>query len=127
VNIRHECLVNCNNQKQDATLAQIRPFEVKPDFMEPIPLPSYVHYELLLQLLERQTSFAVNQKPAVREQVHQLIITLRKALAQQKQLEQSCQRANLPVEYRWSLNSVRFEAEDSPDVFPLSHKPEVSK
>jgi hypothetical protein len=95
--------------------------------MEPIPLPSYVHYELLLQLLERQTAFAVNQKPAVREQVHQLIVTLRKALAQQKQLEQSCQRANLPIEYRWSLNSVGLEPEHSPQVFPLDHKPEVSK
>lgn len=95
--------------------------------MEPIPLPSYVHYELLLQLLERQTSFAVSQTPAVREQVHQLISTLRKALAQQKQLEQSCQRANLPIEYRWSLNSVRLEPENSPNVFPLAEKPEVSK
>ena len=95
--------------------------------MEPIPLPSYIHYELLLQLLERQTSFAVSQKPAVREQVHQLIGTLRKALAQQKQLEQSCQRANLPVEYRWSLNSASLEADNSPDIFPLGSKPEVSK
>lgn len=72
--------------------------------MEPIPLPSYIHYELLLQLLERQTWFAVNQKSPQQEQVQQLIITLRKALAQQRQLEASCQRANLPVEYRWSLN-----------------------
>jgi uncharacterized membrane protein YccC len=95
--------------------------------MEPIPLPSYIHYELLLQLLERQTSFAVNQKPAVREQVHQLISTLRKALAQQRQLEQACQRANLPVEYRWSLNSASLEPEASSDVFPVSKKPEVSK
>ncbi|HEY9891526.1 MAG TPA: DUF5340 domain-containing protein [Candidatus Sericytochromatia bacterium] len=95
--------------------------------MEPIPLPSYVHYELLLQLLERQTSFAASQKPAVREQVHQLISTLRKALAQQKQLEQACERANLPVEYRWSLNSVSFDSETPTDVFPLSPKPEVSK
>ena len=95
--------------------------------MEPIPLPSYVHYELLLQLLERQTSFAVNQKPAAREQVHQLISTLRKALAQQRQLEETCQRANLPIEYRWSLNSVPAEQEQSPDVFPLTNKPEVSK
>jgi hypothetical protein len=95
--------------------------------MEPIPLPSYIHYELLLQLLERQTSFAANQKPAVREQVHQLISTLRKALAQQKQLEQSCLRANLPIEYRWSLNSPNYESEPSPEVFPLSQKPEVTK
>lgn len=94
--------------------------------MEPIPLPSYVHYELLLQLLERQTSFAVNQQPAVREQVHQLISTLRKALAQQRQLEQSCQRANLPVEYRWSLNNANLDQERSPDIFPLGQKPEVT-
>ncbi|MEO8890006.1 MAG: DUF5340 domain-containing protein [Coleofasciculaceae cyanobacterium] len=94
--------------------------------MEPIPLPSYVHYELLLQLLERQTSFAASQKPAVREQVHQLISTLRKALAQQKQLEKACERANLPVEYRWSLNNSSFDAA-STEVFPLNPKPEVSK
>jgi hypothetical protein len=79
--------------------------------MEPIPLPSHIHYELLLQLLERQTTFAVSQKPAVREQVHQLIATLRKALAQQKQLEAACDRANLPVDYRWSLNNANSETE----------------
>ncbi len=96
--------------------------------MEPLPLPSYVHYELLLQLLERQTLFAANQQPVVREQVQQLIITLRKALAQQKQLEGSCQRNNIPIEYRWSLNNVGFELADSTDVFPLDHqKPEISK
>jgi hypothetical protein len=76
--------------------------------MEPIPLPSHIHYELLLQLLERQTMFAVSNK-AVQEEIHQLIITLRKALAQQKQLEERCQRSNLPVEYRWSLNKVTPE------------------
>ena len=74
--------------------------------MEPIPLPSHVHYELLLQLLERQTMFAVKQKSLQRDQVHELISTLRKALAQQKQLEANCQRANLPIEYRWSLNNL---------------------
>lgn len=77
--------------------------------MEPIPLPSHVHYELLLQLLERQTMFAVGQKSAVQEQVHQLIITLRKALAQQKQLEENCERHHLPIEYRWSINSISTE------------------
>ncbi|UBF24588.1 DUF5340 domain-containing protein [Kovacikia minuta CCNUW1] len=79
--------------------------------MEPIPLPSYIHYELLLQLLERQTMFSANSKPVVQEQVHQLIITLRKALAQQKHLEESCRRYNLPVEYRWSLNDRKPEPE----------------
>lgn len=72
--------------------------------MEPIPLPSHIHYELVLQLLERQTVFAVGQRSPQQEQVHQLIITLRKALSQQKQLEESCARAQLPIEYRWSLN-----------------------
>ncbi|MBP0009132.1 MULTISPECIES: DUF5340 domain-containing protein [Roseofilum] len=72
--------------------------------MQPIPVPSHVHYELLLQLLERQTWVAVEGQSVQREQVHQLIATLRKALAQQRQLEQSCERSNLPVEYRWSLN-----------------------
>jgi len=78
--------------------------------MEPIPLPSHIHYELLLQLLERQTIFAVEHKSLMQEQVHQLIITLRKALAQQKQLEDSCKRADLPIDYRWSLNSKSPES-----------------
>ena len=74
--------------------------------MEPIPLPSLIHYEVLLQLLERQTSFAASSQPMIKEQVQQLIITLRKALAQQKRLEQSCDRANVPIEYHWSLNTI---------------------
>jgi hypothetical protein len=74
--------------------------------MEPIPLPSHIHYELLLQLLERQTSRAVDYHPAQKEQVQELIITLRKALAQQQRLEESCQRSNLPIDYRWSLNQA---------------------
>lgn len=72
--------------------------------MEPIPLPSPIHYELLLLLLERQTMSAVNQNPALRDQVNQLIITLRKAAAQQKHIEETCKLAQLPVESRWSLN-----------------------
>ena len=75
-------------------------------FMEPIPLPSYIHYELLLQLLERKTMLAVSPQSPQQQQVHQLIITLRKALAIQKQLEQSCERSNLAVEHRWSLNEA---------------------
>lgn len=73
--------------------------------MNPIPLPSHIHYELLLQLLERQTLGAVNQQPDCREQVNQIIITLRKALAQQKQLEASCLQTNVEIEYRWSIHS----------------------
>ena len=72
----------------------------------PIPLPSHIHYELLLQLLERQTMFAVNQNSPQQQQIHELIITLRKALSQQKQLEASCDRANIDIEYHWSLNNL---------------------
>lgn len=71
---------------------------------DPIPLPSHIHYELLLQLLERQTLFAVDPQSPQRAQVQELIVTLRKALSQQKYLEQTCQRADQSIEYRWSLN-----------------------
>ncbi|MGK7871984.1 MAG: DUF5340 domain-containing protein [Xenococcaceae cyanobacterium] len=90
--------------------------------MESIPLPSHIHYELLLQLLERKTLFAANQNPAVREQVQQLIITLRKALAQQKQLETTCEQTSVPFEYRWSLNSVSVKPEESSDLVPIQGK-----
>jgi Family of unknown function (DUF5340) len=72
--------------------------------MNPIPLPSHIHYELLLQLLERQTLYAISPHPGQREQVNQLIVTLRKAFAQQKQLEANCQQTNVEIEYRWSIH-----------------------
>lgn len=72
--------------------------------MEPIPLPSPIHYELLLQLLEQQTMSAVSHNLALRDQVNQLIITLRKAAAQQRDLEESCRLAQATFESRWSLN-----------------------
>ena len=74
--------------------------------MQPIPLPSPIHYELILQLLERQTMLAVNDNPDLRHQVNQLIITLRKAAAQQKHLEESCQISSVEVDHRWSLNHL---------------------
>lgn len=77
--------------------------------MEQLPLPSHIHYELLLQLLERQTLMAADGNPIIREQVQQLIVTLRKALSQQKHLENACQHLNLSYEHRWSLNSVEVE------------------
>ena len=81
--------------------------------MEPIPLPSHIHYELLLQMLERQTLRTVRDKPALQEDVQQLIITLRKALSQQKRLEENCQRHHLPIDYRWSLNQPGSEKSSS--------------
>jgi methyl coenzyme M reductase subunit D len=90
--------------------------------MEPIPLPSHIHYELLLQLLERQTMHTVNSKSGVQEQVHQLIITLRKALAQQKHLEETCERLQLPVDYRWSLNTLAERDPTSKDFLSLGQE-----
>ncbi len=87
--------------------------------MKPLPLPSHVHYELLLQLLERQSLAVVDNQPHLREQLQQLIINLRKALAQQKQLEAICQQTQVPVDYRWSLNSVDAKAEAiAPSLVP---------
>jgi hypothetical protein len=84
--------------------------------MAPIPLPSHVHYELLLQLLERQTMFAVGQNSPQRDQVRQLIATLRKAFAQQKRLEESCQVDNLAIDYRWSLNEAGGESREDANL-----------
>lgn len=81
--------------------------------MEPIPLPSHIHYELLLQLLERQTTPAAQHQAQHQAQVHELISTLRKALTQQKRLEESLSRANVPIDYRWSLNSTGMETVSS--------------
>lgn len=81
--------------------------------MEPIPLPSHIHYELLLQLLERQTTYAVNSTPELKDQVQELIATLRKALAQQKQIEAYCDRATLSYDYYWSLNNIYPPTSDS--------------
>jgi hypothetical protein len=73
--------------------------------MNPIPLPSHAHYELLLQLLERQTLRATDPEPALHDQIQQLIITLRKAFAQQKQIETICQQTRIAIEYSWSIHS----------------------
>ncbi|MCM0589257.1 MAG: DUF5340 domain-containing protein [Gloeotrichia echinulata IR180] len=83
--------------------------------MEQIPLPSPIHYELILQLLERQTMSAVNKNPDLRHQVNQLIITLRKAAVQQKQLEEICQFSSMAVDHRWSINHHRAEKVVTPD------------
>ncbi len=86
--------------------------------MKPIPLPSHVHYELLLQLLERKSLDVAEQQPALKEQVRQLIITLRKAFAQQKHLEDVCKQTGVEIEFRWSLNSVSVAVNSTAEVIP---------
>ncbi|NJM84977.1 MAG: DUF5340 domain-containing protein [Leptolyngbyaceae cyanobacterium SL_1_1] len=73
---------------------------------QPVPLPSHIHYELLMQLLERQTLFALQRRSPQQQQIQELIITLRKALSQQKQLEESCRSSGIAIEYYWSLNNA---------------------
>ncbi|MBD2294388.1 DUF5340 domain-containing protein [Anabaena sphaerica FACHB-251] len=74
--------------------------------MEQLPLPAPIHYELILQLLEKQTMSAVNNNQDLRHEVNQLIITLRKAAAQQKRLEEICKASSFAVDHRWSLNHL---------------------
>jgi hypothetical protein len=72
--------------------------------MKPIPLPSPIHYELILQLLEKQTMTSIGLDKDLRNQVNQLIITLRKAASQQKRLEETFQSSSLLIDHRWSIN-----------------------
>jgi hypothetical protein len=76
--------------------------------MGPIPLPSHIHYELLLQLLERQTLYALQPGTPQYSQAQNVTIQLRKALVYQKQLEESCNQAGVPIEHRWSLNQFQL-------------------
>ncbi len=74
-----------------------------------VPLPSPIHYELLLQLLERQTLASIPPKDTeAREQVQNIIIMLRKALLLQKQFEESCANAKITTSHRWSLNELTY-------------------
>jgi hypothetical protein len=75
--------------------------------VEYIPIPSHIHYELLLQLLERQTLPAIASSDRLsREQIQSTIVMLRKALALQKQFESICEQQGKHVSYRWSLNDL---------------------
>ncbi len=73
--------------------------------MEPLPLPSHIHYETILQILERKAQRVATKDPMTQTQIQQLILTLRKAFSQQKQLERSCDQLRIPYEYHWSLNN----------------------
>ena len=91
--------------------------------MQPIPLPSHVHYELILQLLERKSLSAINEEPMIRERIQQLTVTLRKALAQQKQLEAICEQKRVTYEYRWSLNSIDATSASPSDGLTIQSPP----
>ncbi len=67
-------------------------------------LPAPIHYELLMQILERYTQSTLDYHPSQRQQLHDLLATLRKAALQQEYLEAECRRAGLSIEYRWSTH-----------------------
>ncbi len=70
-----------------------------------IPLPAHIHYEMILQLLERQTFPAVQEYDfPSRARAQELINALRKALSLQEQLETEWQQRGFVVDYRWSLD-----------------------
>ncbi|MEM6446388.1 MAG: DUF5340 domain-containing protein [Cyanobacteria bacterium J06642_2] len=70
-----------------------------------IPIPSHAHYEMLLEMLEQQTLPAVETEDfASRARAQELIITLRKALSQQRQLESDWRQRGVEMDYRWSLD-----------------------
>lgn len=87
--------------------------------MSSLPVPSHIHYELLLQLLERQTLPALHNEMTQphlaaklnvsREHLQTAIINLRKAFALQKQVEDTCQYHGIQVSYRWSLSESEQE------------------
>jgi hypothetical protein len=69
-------------------------------------LPSLIHYELVLQILEKQTlPGSDDQDPVIRQQVQQLIVTMRKAISQQRILAEECDRRRIEVEQTWGLNN----------------------
>ena len=87
--------------------------------MSSLPVPSHIHYELLLQLLERQTLPALHSEMrqphlttklnASREHLQSAIINLRKAFALQKQVEEMCEYHGIEISYRWSLSETEQE------------------
>ncbi|MEN9227572.1 MAG: DUF5340 domain-containing protein [Gloeomargarita sp. GMQP_bins_120] len=78
--------------------------------MKSVVLPAPIHYELLMQLLERHTLKALDQYPGQRQHLHDLLATLRKASVQQEWLEEECRRAGFTIEYRWSIHQTESPA-----------------
>lgn len=71
-----------------------------------ISLPSHIHYELLLQLLEQVSLPSLDIHSPAYTQVQGVIVQLRKALSQQKQLEEEWQHKGGEIDYHWSLNQL---------------------
>jgi hypothetical protein len=69
-----------------------------------IPVPAHILYETLLTLLEQKTmDRVIREDPKSLPQVQETIRALRKALAQQKQLEEQWLNQGFFIDHRWSL------------------------
>lgn len=69
----------------------------------PVPVPSHIHYESLLQILEQVSLPSLPPSSAAYQQLHTAVIHLRKALRLQKQFEEEWQLNGGRVEYQWSV------------------------
>ncbi|KKJ01065.1 DUF5340 domain-containing protein [Prochlorothrix hollandica] len=80
----------------------------------PVPLPSTIHYEVPLRILEQKTMKAIPIRGSQQQLVHELMVTLRKAVAQQKRLEETFEQAGLPIEHHWSVETIAGEKPSPP-------------
>ena len=71
--------------------------------MDPVALPSHIHYEIILQVLERETTSTIPTGSPEQRSIQELTATLRRAFSLQKQLESRCAEHRIPIDYRWSV------------------------
>jgi len=68
-----------------------------------VPVPAPILYETLLSLLEQETMNRVlREDPRSVPQLQEVIRNLRKAMSQQKQLEEHWHSQGFVVDHRWS-------------------------
>ncbi len=68
-----------------------------------VPVPAPILYETLLKILEKETLDKIGRDdPKSFDQVQEVIRALRKAFAQQKQLEDQWANQGYVVDHRWS-------------------------
>ncbi|NJR69077.1 MAG: DUF5340 domain-containing protein [Synechococcales cyanobacterium CRU_2_2] len=84
--------------------------------MSLIPIPSTVHYEVPLQILEQQTLRAISGHPEQRQLAHEMVITLRKVMSLQRRLEESCEQSQIQLEHRWGLEEKTFDTSPAPNA-----------
>ncbi|BCX11620.1 MAG: hypothetical protein KatS3mg067_0558 [Thermosynechococcus sp.] len=81
------------------------------DPSDEVPVPAHIHYELVLKILEQVSLPALPPNSTAYQQLHSAVIHLRKALRLQKQFEEEWQLSGGSVEYQWSLQRDRPQAQ----------------